>query len=131
MLIYSEKFWQNEKHHENSFMLTSLKKFLWQINDLISTLVNKFATIVLRTDRQYSYHIRETDFKTECLIWMLLLQVITQSKIRLTADNFILFKKLYFLTVLLKRLYFLTVSLKNLYLLIVLMLERRNLVFLI
>ena len=50
---------------------------------------------MLETDRQYSCHIRETDFKMKCLIQILSLQVITQSKIRLIADNFISYKEIF------------------------------------
>jgi len=40
-----------------------------QINDLISMLVNKLATVALiRTDKQYSCQVRDADFKTEDLI---------------------------------------------------------------
>src|SRR5205809_689152 len=56
-------------------------------------LVNKLATVTLEADRQYSYNVRETDFKTENLIQILSLQVTTQSKIRLIADNFISYRK--------------------------------------
>ncbi len=56
-------------------------------------LVNKLVTATLRADRQYSYHIRETDLETKCLIWVLSLQAITWSKIRLIADNLILFRE--------------------------------------
>ena len=93
---------QSERHHKNSSMLinserhhkSSLKQFqsmstqnnssslisvenksAWQIDDLISTLVNKFVTAVLETDRQYSCNIRETDSEAESLIWILSLQV--------------------------------------------------------
>ena len=59
----------------------------------MSMLVNKLVTVMLKTDRQYSYYIRETDFKTEYLIQVLLLQAITQSKIRLTANNLVLFRE--------------------------------------
>src|SRR5204863_7383058 len=50
---------------------------------------------MLRADKQYNYHIKETDFKTECLIQVLLLQAITQSKFRLTANNFISYKEIF------------------------------------
>src|SRR6266487_219672 len=48
---------------------------------------------MLETDRQYNYHIRETDSETECLIQVLLLQATTQSKIRLTADNLMSYRE--------------------------------------
>ena len=104
-LICFEKFQQNEKHHESNSTLIHFQKFqsihennstsvhseksyfqnekyhksltLWQIDDLMSTLVNKFMIAVLEVNRQYSYHIRETDFKTENLIQVLSLQAIT------------------------------------------------------
>ena len=53
----------------------------------MSMLVNKLVTITLEADKQYSYHIRETDLKAEDLIQVLSLQAITQSKIRLAADD--------------------------------------------
>ena len=56
-------------------------------------LVNKLATAALEMNRQYNCHIRETDSETESLIQVLLLQAITQSKIRLTADDFVSFRK--------------------------------------
>ena len=68
-------------------------KLTWQIDDLISILVNKLVIAVLRTDRQYNYCIRETDSETEYLIQVLSLQVTTWSKIRLIADNLMLYRK--------------------------------------
>src|SRR5947207_15232849 len=60
----------------------------------MSTLVNKLATAALiRTGEQYSCQIRSIDFKTEDLIQVLSLQAITQSKIRLAADNLELYRK--------------------------------------
>src|SRR5436190_12261953 len=54
----------------------------------MSMLVNKLATAAfIRVDKHYSCQIRSVDFKTEDLIQVLSLQVITQSKIRLTADD--------------------------------------------
>ncbi len=86
ILICSEKsHFQNEKHHENLI--------LWQIDDLMSMLVNKLATVILETDRQYNYHIRETDFEIKNLIWVLSLQIIIWLKIILTTNDFILFKE--------------------------------------
>ena len=96
-----------EKHHESSFkqfQLTSIQnsssssisvenKLAWQIDDLISTLINKLIIVMLETNRQYSCCIKGTDLKTKCLIWVLLLQAITQLKIRLTADNLVSYRK--------------------------------------
>ncbi len=62
----------------------------------MSMLVNKLVTVTLRAGRQYSYHIRETDFKIKYLIQVLSLQVITWLKIRLTADNLVSFRKTVF-----------------------------------
>lgn len=56
-------------------------------------LANKLATVMLETDRQYSCHIQRTNLKMKCLIQMLSLQAIIQSKIRLTADNLVFFRK--------------------------------------
>ena len=111
---------QNEKHHESDSMLinserhcelnlkqsqlTSIQnnssslisvenKLTWQIDDLISILVNKLATAVLEMSRQYNCCIRETDFKAESLIQVLLLQATTWSKIRLTANNLVLYNE--------------------------------------
>ena len=65
-----------------------------QINDLISMLVNKLATVALiRTDKQYSCQVRDADSETEDLIQVLSLQMITWSKIRLTADNLESYRK--------------------------------------
>src|SRR5207247_8068332 len=63
------------------------------IDDLIPNLVNKLVTVMLRVSEQYSCCIRKTDFKTECLIQVLSLQATTQSKIRLTADNLMSYRK--------------------------------------
>jgi len=49
---------------------------------------------MFRADRQYSYHIKRTDSETKCLIQMLSLQAITQSKIRLTADNLMSYREI-------------------------------------
>ena len=49
--------------------------------------------VMLRTDRQYSCCIRRTDLKMKCLIWVLSLQATTWSKIKLTADNLMSYKK--------------------------------------
>src|SRR5205809_7517055 len=60
----------------------------------MSMLVNKLATAAfIGADKQYSCQIRSIDFKTEDLIQVLSLQAITQSKIRLTADNLELYKE--------------------------------------
>ena len=48
---------------------------------------------MLETDRQYSCHIRKTDSEMKCLIQVLSLQVIIQSKIRLTANNLVSYRK--------------------------------------
>ena len=48
---------------------------------------------MLEADRQYSYHIKETDSETEYLIQVLLLQATTQSKIRLIANDLMSYKK--------------------------------------
>src|SRR4051812_9757155 len=65
-----------------------------QIDDLMSMLVKKLATVVLiRVSKQYSCQIRSTDSETEDLIQVLSLQMITQSKIRLTADDLELFRE--------------------------------------
>src|SRR5436305_13173386 len=60
----------------------------------MSTLVNKLATAVLiRVGEQYSCQIRDIDSETEDLIQVLSLQAITQSKIRLAADDLELYRK--------------------------------------
>src|SRR5438034_8077235 len=65
-----------------------------QIDNLISMLVRKLATVVLtKASKQYSCQVRDTDSETEDLIQVLSLQTITQSKIRLTADDFELYKE--------------------------------------
>jgi len=65
-----------------------------QIDNLISMLVRKLATVVLiRTDEQYSCQVKSVDSETEDLIQVLSLQTITQLKIRLTADDLELYKE--------------------------------------
>src|SRR5438034_6788861 len=65
-----------------------------QINDLMLMLVKKLATVAsLRTDRQYNCQVKNADSEIENLIQVLSLQTITQSKIRLTADDLELYKK--------------------------------------
>ena len=67
---------------------------LKQINDLILMLVKKLATVAfLKTDKQYNYQVRNADSETKNLIWVLSLQIITWSKIKLAANNFKLYKK--------------------------------------
>ena len=102
MLISSEKYcemsfkqFQLMSTQSNSSSLTSVKnKLAWQIDNLMSTLVNKFTIIVLEADRQYSCNVREIDLKTDNLIQVLSLQAMTQSKIKLTADNLVSYKKI-------------------------------------
>ena len=48
---------------------------------------------MLEMNRQYSCCIKETDSETKYLIQVLSLQVTIQSKIRLTADNFVSYRK--------------------------------------
>jgi hypothetical protein len=62
----------------------------------MSILVNKLAIVMLEMSRQYSYHIQRTDSEMKYLIQVLLLQVITQSKIRLITNNLVLFKEIVF-----------------------------------
>ena len=117
MLICSEKFYhfQSKKHYKNNLMLTYSRKFwltltltsdsslmliesslmLWQMSNLILILVNKLATVMLEMNEQYNYHIKETDSETKNLIWMLSLQAIIWSKIRLTTNNFVSFRKVF------------------------------------
>ena len=64
------------QNSDSSLTFVENKLTFWQIDDLISILVNKLATAVLETDKQYSCCIRETDFKMKCLIQVLSLQVI-------------------------------------------------------
>ena len=44
--------------------------------------------------RQYSCHIKETDSEAKYLIWVLSLQAITWSKIRLITDNLVSYRKI-------------------------------------
>ena len=91
----SFKQFQSMFTQNNSSSSTSVEdKSAWQIDDLISTLVNKLMIVMLRVSKQYSCHIRETDFKTKCLIQVLSLQATTQSKIRLIADNFMSYREI-------------------------------------
>ena len=55
----------------------------------MSSFVNKLATAVTRAGRQYS--VTDSNSQAESLIEVLSLQVTTQSKIRLTADNLVSF----------------------------------------
>ena len=79
MLISSEKhyelsfkqFWLMSTQNSSSSSISVKDKLTWSIDDLISTLINKLATVMLRADKQYSCCIRETDFKMKCLIWVL------------------------------------------------------------
>ena len=113
----NESFWksdymmmkQNKKHHESTKKLcesnlkqsqsmskcvssSSINKLtFWWVDNLMSTLVNKFATAALEMSKQYNCNIRETDFEAESLIWILSLQATIQSKIKLTADNLVLY----------------------------------------
>ena len=65
-----------------------------QIEDLMSMLAKKLATVVsLRVSEQYSCQVRDADSETEDLIQVLSLQTITQSKIRLAADNLELYRE--------------------------------------
>ena len=93
-----------EKSHESSLKQSQLmsryvslslisKLILWQISNLMSILINKLVTVILRVDRQYSYNIRETDSEAESLIQVLSLQATTWSKIRLTVDNLVSYSK--------------------------------------
>ena len=101
MLINSERHCElNFKQSQltsiqnNSSSLISVEnKLTWQIDDLISILVNKLATVTLRMSEQYSCCIRETDSETKCLIWVLSLQAITWSKVRLTADDLVSYRE--------------------------------------
>jgi len=67
------------------------------MSDLILTFVNKLATAVFKMSEQLC-HVRDSDFKVKDLIQVLLLQVIIQSKIRLTANDFMSFRKTFSLS---------------------------------
>ena len=89
----------NESLWKLNYIMKLSKKcedsMLRQIDDLISMLVNKLATVVLiKMSKQYSCQVRDADSETENLIWMLLLQMITQLKIRLTANDLELYKEI-------------------------------------
>src|SRR5947207_1141937 len=73
--------------HESGSIPWHFEKFL--VDKLMLSFVNKLATAVTRTGRQYS--VMGSNFQTESLIEVLSLQVTTQSKIRLTADNLMSF----------------------------------------
>ena len=81
------------QNSDSSLTFVENKLTFWQIDDLISILINKLATVMFRMSRQYSYCIRETDSEMKYLIQMLSLQVTTWSKIRLTADDFVSYRK--------------------------------------
>ena len=77
----------DESSHQSDYnYLADLNDEQFQIDKLMSSLVNKLATAVLRADEQLC-RVKNDDSETESLIRMLFLQAITQSKIRLTADN--------------------------------------------
>ena len=54
-------------------------------------LTNKLAIATHKINKQYTL-IRASNFQTKSLIKVLYLQVVTQSKIRLTADNLMFIK---------------------------------------
>ncbi len=85
-----KQFWSTSRCVDSSLIS---KLTFWWVSDLISTLINKLATAVLRAGGQYSCNIRETDLKAESLIQILSLQVMTWSKVRLTADNLVSYSK--------------------------------------
>ena len=89
-----KQFWLIFTQNNNSNLISVENKLiLWQIDDLILILVNKLVIAAFRTDKQYSYYIKETNSETEYLIWVLSLQVIIWSKIRLTVNNFVSYRK--------------------------------------
>ena len=59
----------------------------------MSILINKLATVMLETDRQYNYNIKRIDLETNSLIQVLSLQAMTQLKIRLTTNDLISYRK--------------------------------------
>ena len=61
----------------------------FQVGKLMSSLINKLATAVLRAGKQLCC-VKNDDSEAESFIRVLSLQAITQSKIRLTADNLML-----------------------------------------
>ena len=73
-------------------LFKSSSSILWQISDLILMLVNKLATALLRVSKQLCC-VKSSNLKAKCLIWVLSLQVITWSKIRLIADDLVLYRK--------------------------------------
>jgi len=89
-----KQFWLMSTQNSDSSLIFIEDKLTWQIDDLISILINKLVTAVLETGRQYSCCIRETDSEMKCLIQVLSLQATTQSKIRLTADDFVSYRKI-------------------------------------
>ena len=92
-LSFKQSWSMSIQNSSSSSISVEDKLILWQIDDLISILVNKLMTAVLKTGRQYSCCIRETDSETKCLIWVLSLQVITWLKIRLTTDDLISYRE--------------------------------------
>jgi hypothetical protein len=60
-----------------------------QVNNLILILANKLAIIIYKAGMQYSL-IRVSNFQTRSMIRVLFLQIITQSRIRLAANNLVL-----------------------------------------
>ena len=56
-------------------------------------LVNKLATAMLETDKQYSCCIRRTDSEMKNLIQVLSLQAIIQLKVKLIANNLVSFRE--------------------------------------
>ena len=90
-----KQFWLIFTQNSSSSLISVKNKLTWQIDNLISILVNKLVTVALETSEQYSYHIKRTDSETECLIWVLSLQTTTWLKIRLTADNLVSYRKIF------------------------------------
>src|SRR5437762_9190708 len=79
----------NESLHQLNYLMKQENIENFSVDKLMLSFVNKLVTAVTKADEQYS--IKNSDFQAESLIKVLLLQAITQSKIRLTADNLVLF----------------------------------------
>ena len=74
----------------SSLAPTRSSSTLSQVSNLMLTLANKLATATHKASMQCSL-IRASDSQAKSLIEVLSLQAITWSKIKLTADNLVLF----------------------------------------
>jgi RNase H-like domain found in reverse transcriptase len=66
--ISFKQFWLMFTQNNDSSSISVENKLTWQIDDLMSTLVNKLVTAVLEMNEQYSCCIWKTNLEIKCLI---------------------------------------------------------------